>query len=461
MNTRDSPARFNVSQETAIIQTMERARNQSGGSFTLYQNGARPSRLGLLLWYNVDTLQAQPALRSGHHVMEVLIVPGLKKLLVLSASYGEGHQQAANAVRDALAVMSPQTEVRIVDYMKSVHPMLDSVVKYFYLKSVRFAPALYGWFYKGTSQISPQSLLQRQLNSLGIAEMEEHLRDFQPDVVLATFPTPAGVVSYLKQKGRIDVPLATVITDHAIHSQWLHPLTNAYFVGSEHVRMGLLARGVPADMVHATGIPVRPTFLQEFDRDALRRKYNLDPNLPTVLVMGGAYGVMGDISLICEELFTYPHPLQVIVVAGRGKRMKAQLDEAKLTATNPVKVYGFVPEIQELMAVSDLMLTKAGGLTISEALAIQLPMVLYRPIPGQEVQNAKFLVRSGVATLARNRKQVRDHLYDLLIAHPEKRASMQKKALLIRKLSSAEEIAEILISLANQRPTRAHYLYQH
>ncbi|CAM3767311.1 MGDG synthase family glycosyltransferase [Alicyclobacillus pomorum] len=385
----------------------------------------------------------------------------LKKLLILSASYGEGHQQAAVAIRDALKNMSPHTEVKIIDYMRSVHPMLDSVMKYCYLNSVRFAPALYGWFYKGTSQIPPSSIIQRQLNSLGIDEMEETLREYQPDVVLATFPTPAGVVSYLKQQGKVDVPLATVITDHAIHSQWIHPFTDAYFVGSEHVRKGMLARGIPSDAIHVTGIPVRPAFLQSFDREALCKKYGLRPEIPTVLVMGGGYGVMGDVNQICEELFQYPYPVQVIVVAGKNKRMKMQLDEAVKTATRPAWVYGFVSEVYELMAVADLMLTKAGGLTISEALAVQLPMLLYRPIPGQEVQNAKFLVRSGVAVLARNRKQVSEHLYDLLVKNPEKRASMKAKALKVRKVNSAEDIAEILMDLANRNKSRAHYHYQH
>ncbi len=385
----------------------------------------------------------------------------LKKLLVLSASYGEGHQQAAVAIRDALTNMSPHTEVKIVDYMRSVHPMLDSVMKYCYLNSVRFAPALYGWFYKGTSQIPPSSIIQRQLNSLGIDEMEETLREFKPDVVLATFPTPAGVVSHLKQQGKVDVPLATVITDHAIHSQWIHPFTDAYFVGSEYVRKGLVARGIPSDIIHVTGIPVRPAFLQSFDRDALCKKYGLRPDIPTVLVMGGGYGVMGDVDQICEELFQYPYPVQVIVVAGKNKRMKMQLDEAVKAATRPVWVYGFVSEVYELMAVSDLMLTKAGGLTISEALAVQLPMLLYRPIPGQEVQNAKFLVRAGVAVLARNRKQVSEHLYDLLVKNPGKRALMKEKALKVRKVNSAEDIAEILMDLANRNKSRAHYHYQH
>lgn len=382
----------------------------------------------------------------------------ISKLLILSASYGEGHQQAAVAVSDAMRAVNEEIDIQIVDYIRTVHPMLDSVAKYCYLTSVRFAPALYGLFYRGTSQIPPSSLLQRQLNSIGLEDLAEQLDTYQPDVILSTFPIPAGVVSYLKQQGRTDVPLATVITDHAIHSQWIHPQTDRYFVGSNHVKAGLIRRGIAAEAVQVTGIPVRPAFAETYDRTALQRKYGLDPDIPTVLVMGGAYGVLGDIQSICEELFHYPHPLQVVIITGRNERMKAQLDVAVQDATTFARVYGFVREVHELMRVADVMVTKAGGLTISEALAMQLPMVLYRPIPGQEVQNALFLVRSGVAVLARSRKEVSEHLYDLLIARPDKRRQMRAKALGIRKLHAASEIADGLVSLANHRQIGADYL---
>lgn len=386
---------------------------------------------------------------------------GLSRLLVLSASYGEGHQQAANAIRDAVQQQSPNTQVEIIDFMKSVHPVLDSVVKYCYLKSVRFAPALYGWFYYGTSQIAPSSLIQRQLNSLGIENLAEILEEYQPDVVLATFPTPAGVVSYLKQQGRTNVPLATVITDHAIHSQWIHPLTNMYFVGSEHVRKGLIARGIDSRTIRITGIPVRPSFLESLDKGALRAKYGMALNVPTVLVMGGAYGVMGDLLQICEELFQYPHPIQVIVVTGRNLRLKAQLDNAVKRATRPVSIFGFVSEVHELMSISDLVVTKAGGLTISEALALQLPMLLYRPIPGQEVQNANFLVNQGVAVLAHSRREVSIHLLELLVNNPCRLRAMREKAQGVRKLQSAQEIAEGLIQIADgQAIGSSPYLYK-
>lgn len=384
----------------------------------------------------------------------------LSKLLVLSASYGAGHQQAALAVRDALARTSPETEVRIMDYLHCVHPTLDSIVKYCYLTSVRYAPALYGLFYKGTSQIPPQSLIQRQLNSLGISELEATLQEFQPDAVFSTFPTPAGVMSYLREQGRTSVPTATVITDHAIHSQWIHPHTEMYFVGSDFVRRGLIARGIPAETVYVTGIPIRPTFLDRLDKRSLADKYGLRSDTPTVLVMGGAYGLMGDIPSICEELFRYPYPVQTLVVAGHNNKMMMQLEAMLETATQPARVFGYVSEIHELMTVADVILTKAGGLTVSEAISLQLPMVLYRPIPGQEVQNAEFLVRKGAAVLAGNRREVSKQLRSLLVEDRQKLQRMRRRAGRIAQGNAADCIAEKLVGLADIHKPRARYSHQ-
>lgn len=368
-------------------------------------------------------------------------MPKLERVLILSASYGEGHQQAALAVQEALVARNPGVDVKIIDYLHTVHPMLNSVARYCYLKSVRFAPALYGLFYKGTSRITSRSLLQRRLNHLGLEDLAEYLHAYRPTVVLSTFPTPAGVMSLLKQRGLTDIPGATVITDHAIHSQWIHPCTDHYFVGSEHVRMGLIARGVSEHRISVTGIPIRPEFFNPVDTDSIRRRLGLETDVPTLLVMGGAYGVLGDITQICEELFASKRRIQVIVVCGRNTRMRAQVEQLAQEAQNPVWVFGFSREIHELMAVSDLVITKAGGLTISEALAMELPMLLYRPIPGQETQNAAFLVKSRVAVLARTRKHVIMHVERLFRDDRSRLARMRANTRLIRRLEAADDIA--------------------
>ncbi|MHB1684746.1 MAG: MGDG synthase family glycosyltransferase [Bacilli bacterium] len=394
-------------------------------------------------------------------------MPKLRRLLILSASYGEGHQQAALAVRDALMDENPDLDLQIVDYLEMVHPMLNSVARYCYMKSVRFAPALYGLFYKGTSRIAPSSLIQRRLNHLGYEDLADYLSAYKPDVILSTFPTPAGVVSMLKEQGLIDIPAATVITDHAIHSQWIHHYTDHYFVGSEHVKRGLMIRGVDERRISVTGIPVRPAFLAANNRAEVRAKLGLEDDYPTLLIMGGAYGVLGDIVQICEELFQSDRRAQLIVVCGRNEKLRQTIEQLSKDAKNPVWVFGFTREVHELMAVSDLIVTKAGGLTISEALAMELPMLLYRPIPGQETQNATFLVKSRVAVLARTRRQVLGHIDRLLRDDGTRLRRMRVNTNTIRKVTAARDIARKLAEIesdatvSEQLSTEKHLYAEH
>ncbi|MCY0894945.1 MAG: glycosyltransferase [Alicyclobacillaceae bacterium] len=372
----------------------------------------------------------------------------LSRLLILSASYGDGHQQAARAVEAAVNASSPETDVQILDYLRVVHPTIDWMAKHFYIQSVKYAPLLYDWFYRGTSQIPPTSLIQRQLNSLGMEDLAETLATYRPDAVLATFPTPAGVLSALKQQGRTTVPLTTLVTDHAVHSQWIHAGTDLYFVPSHYVREGLIARGTPPGAIEVTGIPVRPSFQVMPNRPQLLAKYGLDEHVPTLLVMGGAYGVLGDIGILCEEIARCSERLQLLVVTGRNDRLLQQVSMIETEPHIHMQVFGFVREIHELMAVSDLMLTKAGGLTVSEAVALQLPMLLYRPIPGQEIQNSAYLVKSGVARWAKSRDEVVEQVRQLLFNSPETLEIMRKKALSIRRLDAAAVIADRLQALA-------------
>ena len=374
-------------------------------------------------------------------------MPKLKKVLILSASYGEGHHQAAAAVREALVEAHPEIEVRIIDYMHMVHPTLNLFARYFYIKSVRFAPSLYGLFYKGTSKIKPTSLIQRRLNQLGLEDIAEFLLEYKPDLILSTFPTPAGVLSLLKKQGVCRIPTVTVITDHAIHSQWIHDNTDHYFVGSEHVRRGLITRGIPSDRISVTGIPISAKFMEHKDKDAIRAKLGLENDQPTLLLLAGSYGAMTDIEEICDELFHAKERMQIIVVSGRNEKLRLQLEEMAREATNPVWVFGFTKEVDQLMAVSDLLVTKAGGLTISEALAMELPMLLYRPIPGQEVQNTSFLVKSHVAVFARTRKQVMQLVYRLFYEDPAKLKRMKSHTKNIQKSTAATDITQMLTEI--------------
>ncbi|UOF88883.1 1,2-diacylglycerol 3-glucosyltransferase [Fodinisporobacter ferrooxydans] len=369
----------------------------------------------------------------------------LRKALILSASCGEGHQQASLAIQEAMKRIDPAIEVRIEDYLKMVHPIVDAVARYCYIQSVRYAPPLYSLFYHRTKNLKSSSRIQKYLNQLGMNELKNYIQEFKPDIVISTFPTPAGVMSVLKESGTIQVPSATVITDHAIHNQWIHPYTDMYFVGSHYVKQGLIHRGVSENKIHVTGIPIRSLFQEPVDQIRLLQKYRVNPELPTVLVMGGSFGVLKDIANICEELFTYATPIQVLVVCGRNEKLYHKINELAKHSSNFVQVFGFVQEINELMAISDVMITKAGGLTISESLAMELPMLLYRPIPGQEQQNASFLVDSNVAVLAKTRHLVSEYMQILLSTNTDHMLQdMRENAKRIKKTDAADQIYKIL-----------------
>jgi processive 1,2-diacylglycerol beta-glucosyltransferase len=384
----------------------------------------------------------------------------LKRVLILSASYGEGHHQASQAIKDAFLAVSPDTDIRIVDFMRMTHPILDSVAKYCYLKSIRFVPSLYGLFYHRTNSISQESLIQKRLNQLGIEELQNYLETYQPDVVISTFPTPSGVMSVLKERGVTQIPLATVITDHAVHNQWIHPFTDMYFVGSEYVKQGLMVRGIPEHKIAVTGIPIRSVFAQPVNRTEAKQQLNLRADWPTLLIMAGAYGVIGDISQICEELFQSRKSLQALIVCGKNEKLKNQIEELAAKSCIPVQVFGFVKDVHTLMAAADLILTKAGGLTISESLAMELPMLLYRPIPGQEQQNADFLVRSQVAVLAKTRQQVFEYLDTLLDGERMQLQTMRNNTKKIKRVQAAQQIVEHITLLSGEVGKSYSYQYQ-
>ncbi|UOF91590.1 1,2-diacylglycerol 3-glucosyltransferase [Fodinisporobacter ferrooxydans] len=372
------------------------------------------------------------------------------RVLILSSSYGEGHTQASIAIQSAFQTIAPDTQIRIDDFMEMTHPVLNSLTRYCYFQSIRYAPKLYGAFYKSTRSIKPDSLFQKQLNQLGSRTLKDFLQDYQPDIVIATFPTPAGVVSGLKERGVTNVPLVTVITDHAVHSQWLHSQTDLYLVGSDYVQKGMIQRGIAEDKIAVTGIPIRPNFNQTIETQEARKRLGLRQELPTLLIMGGAYGIMGDIGSLCEELFQFPKPLQIVVICGKNEKLKQQLESSLQTkqpiGKNAIHIHGFVETIHDFMAAADLILTKPGGLTVTECLAMELPMLLYRPIPGQEQQNADFLIQSNVAVLANTKMEAIDSVNTLLFRKRIVLKKMGDHTKQLKHTHAAEDIVEQIIN---------------
>jgi processive 1,2-diacylglycerol beta-glucosyltransferase len=374
--------------------------------------------------------------------------PSRLHILILSCNYGGGHHRVAEVLEHELRQRSPGCRVEIYDYIETcIGPWYNIIFASLYSGSVRWAPCLYRWFYRATSAISPHSPMQRFINSLGKRRFADILQMQRPDLVVCTYCLPAGGMSELKREGRTDVPCVTVVTDHAIHNQWIHPGIDLYLVSSNRVRDGMLAHGLLPDRVVSTGIPVAPAFGIPLEPQPLRRQYGLDPALPTILVMVGAHNLMRGALAVYRSMVELQRPAQLLFVCGKDERLRLAIEQLAQKASRPVRVFGYVSEIPAFMAMSDLMISKAGGVTTSEALAAELPMMLINPIPGQEEENTTFMQAVGAAIVAPRPAALPALIADLL-DHPERLARLREGAQRVKRPDAAAHAAEAILGLA-------------
>ncbi|MBP1995868.1 MGDG synthase family glycosyltransferase [Paenibacillus eucommiae] len=367
-----------------------------------------------------------------------------QKILLLSGALGDGHKQAARAILEASKLYRPEVEVEEIDFMEWTHPHLHSVGKYCYTQWMKKFPSVYGYLFQKTRDDNSLSNLFKKMKSFSLSRMLKLLQEVQPTVVVSTFPSAAAAMSILKAHGLTEVPTVTVITDHTDHSYWIHPYTDQYIVGSEPVRQALLRRSITDAQISVTGIPIRLSYNQSFDCNRLRDRYSLDRSLPTVLVMGGGLGMIDKEFIALLKSEELPASVQFIIVCGRNLKLQQQLAEELRYVRHHILITGFVDHVHEFMALSDLIITKPGGLTTSEALALELPMLLFKPLPGQEKDNAAYLVKIGAALEAASVGELKDMLTAVLADSNLLRAMKQKASKFTLKSSSLSALHTIL-----------------
>jgi processive 1,2-diacylglycerol beta-glucosyltransferase len=339
-----------------------------------------------------------------------------EKILILTGSLGDGHNKAAQAILEAARFYRPDVEVEVVDFLEWVHPYLHSVGKYCYIQWMKSFPSVYGYLYSKTREVNTLSNGFKRMRSFSANRMLALLDEVKPTEVVSTFPGAAAAMSYLKSNGLTAIPTVTVLTDYTDHSYWIHPNTDRYLVGAEHLKQKLLRYHIPEHRIVVTGIPIGLPFTVTYDRLLLRDKHHLDRMMPTILVMGGGHGLIGKQLMSVLQENELSAPMQFIFVCGRNEKLKQWLEDELKRASIPhsVIITGFVDHVHEFMALSDLIVTKPGGLTVSEALAQELPMMLYKPIPGQEQDNAAYLVGLGAAMEAKNAADLKSQLLQVI-----------------------------------------------
>lgn len=364
--------------------------------------------------------------------------PAKKRILIFSASFGGGHRSAAEALALYYRAHYPDTvEVRVVDFFQEFMPSVNVLAKFGYQQSVQFWPALYGNFYDVSNKL-PTNPVVHELRAMGFSRAASYIGEYRPDAVISTFPIAGGVVSDIKA----DRPLiaGTVITDYGVHRAWLHPATDFYFAACREVREDLVVRGIPWDRIVVSGIPVAEKFAEQFERGALRKDLGLGGRFTALLTP--AAGQPGDVRDIAGQLAEWG--IQVAAVAGHNSRLKRRLDTLA-RKSELVRVFGYTQDMHKMMRAADVLVGKAGGLTVSEALAVGLPLIIYNPVPGQEIYNVDFLVNYGAGLLARDEEDVAEKVR-FLSTHPDRLAQMATNAGSLGRPEAAQSICERILA---------------
>ena len=368
------------------------------------------------------------------------------RILVFSAAFGNGHFRAAEAIIEGIRLKEPLAEIIHLDFGDFLSKRLNTMAKSIYMEMIRYTPRLWGQFYKKTAKLHPKSIMQRFLNQLGRSDFLKYIQAFEPDLIVCTYPTVSSILAQLRLERILHVPVITVITDYAVHSLWVHTGVDRYMVACQEVKESLVFWGIETHRVHVTGIPVSPKFELEMDRGQIISKLGLNPDLPTFLVMGGVYE--GEIvKRISKQLADSLVPVQAIIVCGKNEKLYHSLELVSVQARNLIVRLGYVHNVEELMEVSDLIITKAGGLTVSEALTKHLPLIIFKPIPGQEVENAQFVQRLGAGQVAGTEEEL-EQLLNRCLSYPEDVEGMQEKAAIALPGRSTERAVGDLIQLA-------------
>lgn len=373
------------------------------------------------------------------------------RVLVFSAAFGNGHLRAAEAVIEGILIKHPSAKIIHLDYGDFINQRINSIIKETYSEIIKYIPKLWGKIYHETAKVQPRSKSQHFQNILGRNKFLKYMQAFKPDFIVCTYPTVSSVLAQLRFEQRLKALVITVITDYTVHSHWVHQGVDSYIVACLEVKERLVSWGIKAQRIYVTGIPVSLKFEREMDRGQIITKLGLKSNLPTFLVMGGSYGVLKSAKRICRKLADSPVPVQVIIVCGKNYKLYRSLEEVIAQGRNLLIRYEFVDNVEELMTASDLIITKAGGLTVSEALTKHLPLVIYKPIPGQEEENAHFVQRIGAGCVAGNEEELKQ-LLNRFLRHPEEIEKMREKAALALPGHSTERAVENMLTVLKSSP---------
>ncbi|HTX59602.1 MAG TPA: glycosyltransferase [Verrucomicrobiae bacterium] len=346
------------------------------------------------------------------------------RVLFLSASVGAGHLSAANAVCAGLREIDPAARTHVVDSYRYAASVVSRVVSDGYLQMVKTIPQMYRYVYDRAERATEVGPFRTWAHQFTAGNLRPLLERERPDVVVCTHAFPCGAMAEYKRQFADAPPVVGILTDFAVHAFWIHDNVDGYTVATDSVRDVMVARGIDPSRVSVSGIPVRPEFAPHGEPvAALRERLGLPGGRPLVLMMGGGLGI-GPLERMIRSLHGFGAPIAAAVIAGRNVRIERRVLAAAESVDYPVRVLRFVENVYDYMHAADAFVTKPGGLSLAEALVAEVPIVLCKPLPGQEERNARVLCEAGAAVRSPRLDELASVLRGVLPGGPRRAATI-------------------------------------
>jgi processive 1,2-diacylglycerol beta-glucosyltransferase len=372
-------------------------------------------------------------------------MPASKRILLLSVSAGAGHGRAAEALR--AQAHSDGITAEHIDVMTLVPRSFRTLYAQYYIRLVEQHPSVWAYLYHATDTMPRDALFakfQRAVERLNTLKLRDTIEEFSPEHIICTHFLPAELLAHHIKRGRSVPPVWVQVTDFDLHRLWVQPGMRGYFAASDEIAFRMVQRGIPRTSVRITGIPIMPIFSRNLDRAECACELGIRPDKTTLLLMTGGAGIAGGEQMI-ERLLALPGDFQIVALAGKNEALLTNYRRLARARADRLFPLGFTTTIERVMACADLAVTKPGGLTVSECLAVGLPMVLIAPIPGQEERNADYLLEQGVAVKAHDAAALAFKIAHLL-AHGEKLARMRENIRGLGRPDAARVVLDYVLS---------------
>ena len=374
----------------------------------------------------------------------------MEKILILYGSYGGGHLSAAKSISECLKSQNPNLTVEMIDCIEYINKFINKLSTDAYKEMAKKFPFLWEYFYTN-SQEGTLAKFTNKTNKIFSKKLAALILEFNPDLIISTHPFSSQMCSILKQEGKINCKIATILTDYKIHNQWLYlpEFIDYFFVSNNDMKNDMLKKHIPENKIFVTGIPISSKFSKEFNKNEIFDELEFDYNKKTVLFFaGGEFGLGRSTAVMTlKALIRLFHNIQIIAISGKNSKMNSKFKKiiTAYSAWDRVKLFDFTDKVPEFMQISTLVITKPGGLTTTESLVCNLPIIVINPIPGQEEENAEFLEKHGVGIWIRKGDNIA-RIIKNLYRNPDIISKMHENTKKLAKPNSTNDICNILLN---------------